>query len=101
MCFAYNIKQIQSIVNLTSTNHKNIIHFLSLHRSIWIKGNTPPELETSWLGGWKTASMVERYVRLAPDYLANAATRLDSMFNGYDIVTVDQNEKRLASVQAA
>ena len=47
MCFAYNIKQIQSIVNLTSTNHKNIIHFLSLHRSIWIKGNTPPELETS------------------------------------------------------
>jgi hypothetical protein len=32
--------------------------------------------------------MVERYAHLAPDYLALAASRLDSLLAGYDLATV-------------
>ena len=45
--------------------------------------------------------VVERYAHLAPDHLANAASRIDFVFDGYDLATVDQNEKRLASLQTA
>jgi len=31
--------------------------------------------------------MVERYAHLAPDHLANAANRLDSLFSGYVLAT--------------
>lgn len=31
---------------------------------------------------------VERYAHLAPDHLANTASRLDSMLDGYDLATV-------------
>jgi hypothetical protein len=45
--------------------------------------------------------MVERYAHLAPDQLAHAASRLNSMFVGYDSATLHQNEKRLPSLAAA
>ena len=32
--------------------------------------------------------MVERYAHLAPDHLAVAASRLDSVLIGYDLATV-------------
>jgi len=32
--------------------------------------------------------MVERYAHLAPEHLANAAARLDSVVIGYDLATV-------------
>jgi hypothetical protein len=32
--------------------------------------------------------MVEHYAHLAPDHLANAAARLDSVVIGYDLATV-------------
>ena len=67
----------------------------------WQRQAGTPTHELQRLGGWKTASMVERYAHLAPDHLANAASRIDSVFDGYDLATVDQNEKRLASLQTA
>lgn len=67
----------------------------------WQRQAGTPTHELQRLGGWKTAAMVERYAHLAPDHLANAASRLDSVFDGYDLATFDQNEKRLASLQAA
>jgi len=42
--------------------------------------------------------MVERYAHLAPDHLANAANRLDSMFGGYDLATP---ETRKGSAESA
>ena len=46
-----------------------------------------PTHELQQLGGWKTGAMVERYAHLASDHLANAATRLDSVLDGYDLAT--------------
>lgn len=43
--------------------------------------------------------MVERYAHLAPDQLANAASRIDFVFDGYDLAMVDQNEKRAPSLE--
>jgi hypothetical protein len=54
--------------------------------------------ELQRLGGWRTGAMVERYADLAPDQLAHAASRLNSMFVGYDLATLSQNEKRLTSL---
>ena len=48
-----------------------------------------------WLGGWRSSPMVERYAHLAPDHLAKAATRIDSLLNGYDLAT-PAKEKGLA-----
>ena len=67
----------------------------------WQRQAGTPTHELQRLGGWKTASMAERYAHLAPDHLANAASRINSVFDGYDLATVDQKEKRLASLQAA
>lgn len=43
--------------------------------------------ELQRLGGWRTGAMVERYAHLAPDHLAVAASRLDSVLAGYDLAT--------------
>lgn len=40
------------------------------------------------LGGWLTGAMVERYAHLAPDRLASAASRIDSVLVGYDSATL-------------
>ena len=66
----------------------------------WQRQAGTPTHELQRLGGWKTASMVERYAHLAPDHLANAASRLDNVFSGYDLATLHQNEKRLPSLEA-
>jgi integrase len=46
----------------------------------WHRQSGTPTHELQRLGGWKTASMVERYAHLAPDHLASAASRIDSSF---------------------
>ncbi|MCA3020146.1 MAG: site-specific integrase [Rhodocyclaceae bacterium] len=46
----------------------------------WHRQSGTPTHELQRLGGWKTASMVERYAHLAPDHLATAASRIDSSF---------------------
>ena len=42
--------------------------------------------------------MVERYAHLAPDHLAKAANRLDSLLGGYDLATL---EKKKGSAEGA
>lgn len=44
--------------------------------------------ELQRLGGWRTASMVERYAHLASDHLAESAARLGNVVAGYDLATV-------------
>ena len=67
----------------------------------WQRQAGTPTHELQRLGGWKTSAMVERYAHLAPDQLAHAASRLNSMFVGYDSATLHQNEKRPPSLAAA
>ncbi len=64
----------------------------------WQRQAGTPTHELQRLGGWKTSAMVERYAHLAPDQLAHAASRLNSMFVGYDLATLHHNEKRLTSL---
>ena len=45
----------------------------------WQRQAGTPTHELQRLGGWRTGSMVERYAHLAPDQLAVAASRLDSV----------------------
>ena len=54
----------------------------------WQRQAGTPTHELQKLGGWRTGEMVERYAHLAPEHLANAAARLDSVFNGYILATV-------------
>src|SRR5438477_7688333 len=54
----------------------------SWHRQAWT-----PTHELQRLGGWRSSVMVERYAHLAPDHLAKAAGRLDSLLGGYDLAT--------------
>lgn len=54
----------------------------------WHRMQGTPTHELQQLGGWKTGAMVERYAHLAPDHLAAAAARLDSVLVGYDLATV-------------
>lgn len=54
----------------------------------WQRQAGTPTHELQRLGGWKTASMVERYAHVAPDNLAHAASRLNAAFKGYDLATV-------------
>ena len=49
-------------------------------------GTSTHELQR--LGGWKTAAMVERCAHVAPENLAHAASRLDSVCNSYDLATL-------------
>ena len=53
----------------------------------WHRMQGTPTHELQQLGGWRTGAMVERYAHLAPDHLANAAARLDSVLDGYDLAT--------------
>ena len=45
----------------------------------WQRQAGTPTHELQRLGGWKTGAMVERYAHLAPESLAVAASRLDSV----------------------
>lgn len=54
----------------------------------WQRQAGTPTHELQRLGGWRTGAMVERYAHLAPDHLAIAAKRLDSVLIGYDSATV-------------
>ncbi len=54
----------------------------------WQRQAGTPTHELQRLGGWRTGAMVERYAHLAPESLAFAAQRLDSVFYGYDLATV-------------
>jgi integrase len=54
----------------------------------WQRQAGTPTHELQKLGGWRTGAMVERYAHLAPEQLATAAARLDSVFVGYDLATV-------------
>ena len=45
----------------------------------WHRQSGMPTHELQRLGGWRSSVMVERYAHLAPDHLAKAASRLDSM----------------------
>ncbi len=67
----------------------------------WQRQAGTPTHELQRLGGWSTGAMVERYAHLAPDSLAVAASRLDSVLAGYDSATRETNEKRPLSRAAA
>jgi integrase len=56
----------------------------------WLRQLGTPTHELQRMGGWKTAAMVERYAHVAPDHLAQAAARLESVGVGYDLATVSQ-----------
>lgn len=45
----------------------------------WQRQAGTPTHELQRLGGWRTGAMVERYAHLAPDHLAHAADRLDTV----------------------
>ncbi len=59
----------------------------------WQRQAGTPTHELQRLGGWRTGVMVERYAHLAPDQLAGAAARLDSVLAGYDPATAPGKEK--------
>ena len=61
----------------------------------WHRMQGTPTHELQQLGGWRTGAMVERYAHLAPDHLANAAARLDSVMDGYTLATGNRQEKSL------
>lgn len=54
----------------------------------WQRQAGTPTHELQRLGGWRTGAMVERYAHLAPDHLAEAASRLNSVLGGYELATV-------------
>ena len=56
----------------------------------WHRQSGTPTDELQRLGGWRSSVMVERYAHLAPDHLAKAANRLDSLLGGYDLATSEQ-----------
>ncbi len=58
----------------------------------WHRQSGTPTHELQRLGGWRTSVMVERYAHLAPDYLAKAANRIDSLFGGYDLATLEKEK---------
>ena len=64
----------------------------------WHRQSGTPTHELQRLGGWRSSVMVERYAHLAPDHLAKAANRLDSLFGGYDLATP---ETRKGSAESA
>jgi integrase len=56
----------------------------------WHRQSGTPTHELQRLGGWRSSVMVERYAHLAPDHLAKAANRLDSLLGGYDLATLEK-----------
>ncbi len=53
----------------------------------WQRQAGTPTYELQKLGGWKSATMVERYAHLAPDNLSVAAGRINGLILGYDLAT--------------
>jgi hypothetical protein len=51
----------------------------SAHLGTWHRQSGTPTHELQRLGGWHSSVMVERYAHLAPDHLAKAAKRIDSL----------------------
>ncbi|WP_232058771.1 tyrosine-type recombinase/integrase [Azospira sp. I09] len=64
-----------------------IPHDLRHTWATWQRQAGTPTHELQRLGGWRTGAMVERYAHLAPDHLALAASRLDSVLASYDSAT--------------
>jgi integrase len=58
----------------------------------WHRQSGTPTHELQRLGGWRSSVMVERYAHLAPDHLAMAANRIDSLLGGYDLATLEAAE---------
>ena len=58
----------------------------------WHRQSGTPTHELQRLGGWRSSVMVERYAHLAPDHLAKAANRLDSLIGGYDLATLQKEQ---------
>jgi integrase len=56
----------------------------------WHRQSGTPTHELQRLGGWRSSVMVERYAHLAPDHLAKAANRIDSLLGGYDLATPEK-----------
>jgi integrase len=63
----------------------------------WHRQSGTPTHELQRLGGWRSSVMVERYAHLAPDHLAKAANRLDSLLGGYDLATPAKAEGQSSS----
>jgi integrase len=55
----------------------------------WQRQSGTPTYELQKLGGWKSATMVERYAHLAPDNLSVAAERINGLIFGYDLATAN------------
>ncbi len=95
--FTCNGKPISQVVNVTWKNAlvKAGIENLRWHDlrhtwATWLRQLGTPTHELQRMGGWKTAAMVERYAHVAPDHLAQAAARLESLEVGYDLATASQ-----------
>lgn len=95
--FTCNGKPISEVVNQTwkSALARAGIQDLRWHDlrhtwATWLRQLGTPTHELQRMGGWKTAAMVERYAHVAPDHLAQAAARLESVGVGYDLATVNQ-----------
>jgi integrase len=58
----------------------------------WHRQSGTPTHEPQRLGGWRSSVMVARYAHLAPDHLATAANRLDSLLGGYDLATSEETK---------
>ena len=58
----------------------------------WHRQAGTPTHELQRLGGWRSSLMVERYAHLAPDHLASAASRIDSLLGGYDLATPEKEK---------
>jgi integrase len=58
----------------------------------WHRQAGTPTHELQRLGGWLSAVMVERYAHLAPDYLTQAAARIDPLLGGYDSTTLEKEK---------
>ena len=56
----------------------------------WHRQAGTPTHELQRLGGWLTASMVERYAHIAPEGLQAAASRLDNVLGGYVLATLNE-----------
>jgi len=54
----------------------------------WHRQSGTPTHELQCLGGWRTASMVDRYAHMASDHLAESASRLNGVVTCYDLATV-------------
>jgi integrase len=67
-------------------------HDLRHTRASWHRQAGTPTHELQRLGGWLSAVMVERYAHLAPDYLTQAAGRIDPLLGGYDSATLEKEK---------